>query len=640
MGSSISLTKTNTMNKIIALLLAASTLQLTAQTNVWLGNSPGWLNNANWSLGTFPTSSCASDIEIPALPVGGFFPIIGPSLSPFIGNLTIGDGATLSVGNLGINVCGDIICGSTTTSSFIGNGEVRLVGTALQTISGKARFKKIKNQNTSTGVEVTGNVEVVERWVCEDGDLTNNGSITLLSDVAGTAYLDLFTYPGAAGYNGNITAQQYIDNAAAGYRDVSFPVSTTVADVADDFTVAGQHGVNCWYAYSPYPTFQEYREHENADTDNYYGGFWSITQPAAAIGGAKGYAARIYNAPLTLDVTGTPATGTTTIGLSHTPSSTPSADGWNLVGNPFCAPIKWSTVLAQNPGITSGSCYRFSTTGEYAGTWNAHNGVTGVPISTPDEISMSQGFFVHAPTSATLVFNPSACVASNTVLFYKTDMLNNEVRIKLSSGTQADEIVAYTDATATAGYDAGKDAVKMPADAAVQLGFETTTQPFAINVLQDITAATELPLQVSVSTDGVYQFSVVALNVPGLQVLLRDATTGTLYSLEATDASFTLLAGQNYNQRFSLVFQEGVSAVAAVAEQPVHIYAMGKELHIQRASAGHADVTVSNLMGQQITGASVQAASAAIELPCGFTGYAVVQVQHAGGISTQKVLIK
>lgn len=640
MGSSISFIKTNTMNKIIALLLAACTLQLTAQTNVWLGNTAQWLNNANWSLGAFPTSSCASDVEIPASPSGGLFPIIGPALSPIIGNLTMGDGATLSVGNLGINVCGNIICGNTTTSSFIGNGEVRLTGTALQTISGKAKFKKIRNQNTSTGVEVTGNVQVVERWVCQDGDLTNNGSLTLLSDAAGTAYLDLFTYPGAAIYSGDITVQQYIDNAAAGYRDVSFAVSTTVADIADDFTVVGQHGVNCWYSYSPYPTFQEYKENANAETDNYYGGFWSITQPAATIGGARGYAARIYNAPLTLDVTGPLITGTTTVALTHTPSSTSAADGWNLVGNPFAAPIRWSNVLAQNPGVTSGSCYRFSTTGEYAGTWNAHNGVTGVPISTPDDISMSQGFFVHAPANATLVFNPSACVAGNTVPFFKTEALSNEVRIKLSNGTQADEIVAYTDATATAGYDAGHDAVKIPAGAAVQLGFETAAEPLAINVLHDITAATVLPLQVRVSTDGTYEFAAVALNVPGLQVLLSDATTGTLYNLEAANASFTLLAGQDYSQRFSLVFQAGVSAVADNAPQAVSIYATGKQVHIQRASAVQADVTVSNLMGQQITGASVQATSAAIELPCGFTGYAVVRVQQAGEISTQKVLIK
>jgi hypothetical protein len=141
------------MNKITALLMLAAMHPTVNRANQCLAGqfTAQWLNNANWSLGAFPTSSCASDVEIPAFTGRvGCFPIIGPALSPIIGNLTMGDGATLSVGNLGINVCGNIICGSTTTSSFIGNGEVRLVGTALQTISGKAKFKKIRNQNTST----------------------------------------------------------------------------------------------------------------------------------------------------------------------------------------------------------------------------------------------------------------------------------------------------------------------------------------------------------------------------------------------------------------------------------------------------------------------------------------------------------
>lgn len=624
----------------LLLLLTAWLMSATAQTNTWLGNTPGWLNTGNWSLGIAPTSSCAYDVYIPAVPVGGLFPIIGPAVSPSIGSLTIESGATLTIGALGLNVCGSVTGGAGTPAQLLGNGELKLIGTGTQTISGALKCHRLHNQNTSPGgVVVTGDVQVVFYWKCEDGDLTNNGSITLLSDAAGTAYLDLFTYPGAAAYNGNITVQQYIDNAADGYRDLSVPVSTTVADLSDDFTIAGQHGVNCWYAYSPYPTFQEYREQANADTSHYYGGFWSLSNAGAALGGAKGYAARIYNAPLTLDVTGPPATGVATIAVSHTPSLTPSADGWNLVGNPFCAPIQWSAVLAQNPGVTSGSCYRFSTTGEYAGTWSAHNGVTGVPLSTPDEISMSQGFFVHVPMSGLLAIDPAACVASSTVPFYKTESLPNELRLQLSNGTQADEIVAYTDANATPQYDAGRDALKMPAGGPVQISFLADGKELAIQVLDEIPAQAQWPLSVSVTHNGSYTLRAIAVNLPSLTAYLQDAQTNTLYDLSIEAPVFNLSGGQSYAGRFSVVLAPAVSAVAGVKTAPAHIRLVGSDVHIERSSATRAEVVVSNLLGQQITAASVSEAAAVIRLPENLQGYALVRVQEGDKISTQKLFI-
>lgn len=630
------------MKKLIAVfMLSALLLNLSAQTNTWLGNTAQWLNNANWSLGVSPTSSCSYDVYIPAAPSGGMFPIIGPALSPSVGSLTIESGATLTVGALGINICGSLTGGATTNAIIQGNGEIKLTGTALQTISGKLKCNRIRNLNTSmAGVAITGDVQVVFYWVCEDGDLTNNGNLTLLSDAASSAYIDFFTYSGAANYNGNITVQKYIDNAADGYRDVSFPVITTISDLTDDFLINGPHGVNCWYAYSPYPTFQEYREDENTDTSNFFGGFWSITNPASSIGGMKGYAARIYNAPLTMDVTGPMVFGTANVPLTNTLSLTPSADGWNLVGNPFCAPVKWSEIVNQNPGVTTGTCYRYSTTAEYAGTWNAHNGVTGVPLGTPDEISIGQGFFVQATGNATLSVNHTACAASHTVPFYKTDALSNEVRIKLSNGTNADEIVAYTDPAATNGYDEGKDALKMPLASAVMLGFEQSGKQYAIQVMNDLNINSALPLSVRVAQDGNYEFSSVALNVPGLQTFLKDALTDNMYNLEIESPSFELTAAQNYSGRFSIVFEEILSSSVPETEGRTRVSVSGHDIYIERADAGIADVSVCNLLGQQINGASVRTNRSMIQVPAGFMGYAVVRVQDAVGIHTRKVFIR
>lgn len=622
----------------LILLLAVFTAQ--AQTNVWLGNNSIWLNNANWSLGTFPTSSCASDIEIPSAPVGGFFPALGPSISPFIGNLTMGDGAKITIG-LGLNICGNINAGSTDGAHFLGNGIVNLIGTGTQDINGKCCFRKVRSDNSSVnGININGAVEVSTFWQMKDGDIWNNGTFTLKATQDSSAFMDFFTYTVGGVFTGLMTVEQYVANAADGYRDICLPVSTNVADLATNFSVVGQNGVNCWYAYTPYPTLQEYKEDANADTDNYYGGFWSFTAPGSYFEFGKGYAARIYNAPLTLSVTGNMNYGFNFVPITNTPSSIPSADGWNLVGNPYPAPIKWSSLKAMNAGRTSGSCYRFSTTGEYAGTWSAHNGVTGVPLSTPDEISTFQGFFVLAPANDYLFFDNSLCTGGNEVEFYKTEDIANEVRLKITNGTHADEVVAYTDAAASYNYDAGQDAVKIPAGGNVQMGFPIAGKELAINVLDEITAQSELSLNVSVTDNGNYTISAIGLNLTGLTAYLKDAQTNTLYDLTSAAPSFALTGGQTYTGRFSVVFDNStVSGVQKEVESFSKIYSAGNRIFVNRSSADAATINVASVVGQKITSQTISGTNTVIELPSAGSHYVFVKLTEGSKVSLAKVLI-
>lgn len=608
--------------------------------NVWLGNSPGWLTASNWSLGTPPTGSCAYDVLIPSTPAGGIFPIIGPAVSPYVSNLTIQNGATLTIG-LALNICGDLHAGVNSYASIQGNGKVIFVGSTEQNIFGKCKFKKVTSNNSSAnGINVNGNIEISNAWVMQDGDINVNGSFTLKSNSSGNAFLDFFTYPVGGFFNGPLTVEQYVANTADGYRDISLPVTAQVSQLANDFSVVGQNGVNCWYSYSPYPTLQEYREFENTQTTNYYGGFWSFTSPAAYFEAARGYAARIYNAPMTLSATGNVNYGTQLIQVTNTPSATTTADGWNLIGNPYPSPIKWSSVKALNAGKTSGSCYRFSTTGEYAGTWSAHNGVTGVPSGTTDEISTFQGFFVLAPATDFMFFENTVCTGGNTVAFYKTDALDNELRLKITNGINADEIVTYTDANATTNNDLGYDAVKIPTGGQVQMSFSLNGEEFAINVLNEITAQTELPLTISVTDNGNYTISALSLNLTSLTAYLKDAGTNTLYDLSTTSPSFSVNAGQNYSGRFSVVFtQNGTTSVQEKTESAATIYAMGNEIFVKRNAATPAHLIVANILGQQIVDEISSTENTTIYLPKCSDGYVFVKLTEGNNVTVSKVLI-
>lgn len=621
----------------LAFLLLVSMTR--AQTNVWLGNTAQWINASNWSLGASP-NSCSADVLIPSTPSGGIFPIMGPAISPTVGNLTIQDGATLTVG-LTLNVCGNITGGTSSFATITGNGLVNLMGSGAQDISGKCHFNKLTLNNTSAFfVTVTGDITISKVLLLQDGDLLNNGSVTLKSDASGSAYVDFFTYPIGNSYNGPITMEQYISNTADGYRDISLPVSATVAEVANDFAVVGQNGVNCWYTYSPYPTLQEYREDANADTSNYYGGFWSFTNPSSYFEPMRGYAARIYNAPLTLSVTGNMNNGSQLLQVTNTPSATPSADGWNLIGNPYPAPIKWSSVKAMNPGRTDGSCYRFTTTGEYAGTWSAHNGVTGVPLSTTDDISTFQGFFVLAPATDFLFMEGSVCTAANSVVFYKTESLADEIRLQITNGLVADEAVAYTDANATAGYDAGYDAVKIPAGSSAHISFAIPGKVLAIQVLNELTGQSVLPLNIRVSEDGMYTIHPISLNLSGLTAYLKDAETNTLYNLSHTAPAFQLTGEQSYTGRFSVVFQSNeVSGISETPPASIQIYAAGSKIAVHRLSDQPATVSVWNLLGQQLAEVTTANANTELKVATDAAQYVFVKVKEGAQTRVAKVFI-
>src|SRR5690606_47319 len=65
----------------------------------------------------------------------------------------------------------------------------------------------------------------------------------------------------------------------------------------------------------------------------------------------RGYAAWVgRGAPFTIEVTGTPATGDIPVQVT---AQSPDGlnDGWNLIGNPYPAPIDWNNVTIPG-GVT------------------------------------------------------------------------------------------------------------------------------------------------------------------------------------------------------------------------------------------------------------------------------------------------
>ncbi len=617
------------------------THQMFSQTNIWLGNTNVWNAATNWSLGTAPINAPTVDVVIPSSPSGGQFPTITVA-SPSIGDLTIQDNAIVTVNTntflgtpLSLIVNKSVHAGNGVGSVISGTGFLVLQGSVPQSIDGKLNLRKFRLNNAAGASMANGAVMRVDSFVLlQAGVLSTTGASLVHKN---NAYINNYspnTYTGSI--NGDVTVERLITNSANGYRNFSSPVNTTVADLADDFSIFGQNGVQCWYTYSPYPNVQVYDEALSIVDGNYYEGWLSYTSPANTLAPMQGVAARTYaGGAFTVDFTGAPNDGPLSIALTNTTSSTPSQDGWNLVGNPYPSPIRWSLVKALNPGETSGSYYVFQTTGEYSGNWGSHNGVTGVN-GARDSIGIAQGFFVQANGNTSLDMD-NTVRSSSFAGYYKTeDELTNEVRLILSDGVNSDEIVAYTDNQINVQE---WSAVKMPAGSTVYLSYDGMGGEYAIQVLESVDEETELPLNVYVSESGTYTVTALRANIPGFRAFLKDASTGALYDMSIAIPPFTLTGGQSYKGRFSVVFQPMVSAVETPGNDWYKIYAEGKEIHVTQHSTGKSEIAVSNLLGQHIGGASFNTSEGVVSVPAHFQGVAVVRLSGSGVSVTQKVFI-
>jgi hypothetical protein len=322
---------------------------------------------------------------------------------------------------------------------------------------GAPRYPLITNPVTVNKLTVEGNATVSISYnnpPLSIGALTVNDSVINegLIDVIGDGHAG-FLQSDTCIYTGNGTFRVLLGNdqfnTADGYRNISSPVQgATVADIAAHVNVFGQNGVNCWYSYSPYPNVQVYDEALSIVSGNYYEGWKSYTGLSNPLSPMKGLAVRTYGQEhMNIFLTGKPNNGPKSIGITKTTSATTSQDGWNLTGNPYPSTILWSEVKNLNPGETDASYYVFHTTGEYTGNWGSHNGVTGTNGAT-NEIAPMQGFFVKATGNHT--FNMNNTVRSiNQSLYFKNTTQPYEIRLQLSGNGNSDEIVAYTDGTAS-----------------------------------------------------------------------------------------------------------------------------------------------------------------------------------------------
>ncbi len=533
---------------------------------VWLGNSPQWLNGANWSTGIAP-NSCSDDVLIPASPSGGFFPTIGLA-SIQVGNLTLEDGASLTVNNLPLNVCGNLTGGAIGIALINGNanGRVVLNGTGAQLVDGQFEINTLRINNSS-GVQMQAGaaLDIHRALELQAGNFdVSNGYLTFRSaSASSSAIMDNFSAGFSGTLSGSATIQRFVPTG--GFNQHYFGTPVTGATFAQ-LGASGSPGFviptgNCDESQvagnSPYGTVFQWHDDVPANASCLFNG-WEVQTNGVTEPG-RGYSVYLQGGTYNIYGDVNQAASYTVNGLSdigwqsntlQTAGFLPPAyeSGWHIVANPYLAPLSLNGHAADFDAAAI-----WVTSGPFAGSYQ--------PISiTGGLVAPFQGFIVHRSSAnpAPFIFSKTECVTTPGVTFAKTNS-EHALSIQVSGNGFNDITYVEFNSSATANYDVELDSRKPLSVLGQPSLFTFNTNPaerLSVNVNRSITESPEVLMNFIPGANGTFTFNTTGISSfdPTSYVLLEDKKTGQWIDLRQNPTYTFTSSTTDAHARFVLHF--------------------------------------------------------------------------------------
>ncbi len=487
-----------------------------------------------------------------------------------------------------LNVGGNFTINGTFNSQ---SSTVLLNGTNAQLIQGSG-IANVHNLtiNNPAGVTIdgaSGGVRTRNVLSVLNGTLTTNSKLTLISDIASTGMIGALTSGVVAG---DVIVQRYHNAAAQGWVNLSCPVQgKTLQEWNDDIVTTGFPGSDFPPPYS-FNNVQYYNESVLGGINSGYVGASGISD---AIIAARGYMIFMNAGIMNLDVQGSINSGNQSLPVSYTSSGNPTADGWNLVGNPYPCTIDWNSGSWSKTNMSNAVYVWNAGMGQYASYVNgsATNGGSRY-------IPSSQSFFVRTTAASPVLTLTENCKANVQGTFKYDEIQDAAFTLKISNDYLQDETTLSRNAQATMLFEDSFDAFKLRSPLSEVPYISTISEDGAdlsINTFAGLTESTIIPLRVEVGATGTYTITHKGLNsfANGACVTLEDMLTGEVYPLnQYEEISFELVSG-NDDLRFQLRIggtsvantvssgcpgmEQGSAEVNIESEQPVNITWMNNE---------------------------------------------------------------
>lgn len=355
-------------------------------------------------------------------------------------SLTAQNGATVVV-ERELDVPGDLIESGGGTFSFARDAALTLSGSSQQTVDPAVTVADL-TLNNPNGAALEAAVDVTGTLTLTDGTLTTNGNLTLASTsetstaaIAGT---------GIGSVNGNVTFERYLykSDGASHYRRLSAPTETLLddADGGSESTFEGAPLLSNTWTQSgassgdtganvndpDNPSVFTYNESETLGGGSLSAGWEPVEQFNSNEGDfspGEGFLAWLFDDrdfdgtddgfPRTLSATGEVQEEENGSGgavdlsgqITYTDNDSQSEDGWNLIANPFMAPIDWESIENDRNDLNNvtGTIYVYDAANGSAAIYQADdNGTDGTKSGTRTQgryIAPFQAFFVKATGS-------------------------------------------------------------------------------------------------------------------------------------------------------------------------------------------------------------------------------------------------
>ncbi|MEI6522617.1 MAG: T9SS type A sorting domain-containing protein [Bacteroidota bacterium] len=479
-------------------------------------------------------------------------------------------------------------------------------------------------------------VAVFGKVILTAGDLNSNGQLTLRSIANRQGII-----PGDNNglLTGNVNVERYIAGTPYSQRFLSCPVSglTTNSAWGDDFTVQGSYP----FTYNPSVTY-----------GYVYPTVW--TYDATNVSPETGWESA-NTLPLT-PLTGVSATcGSTTAKtidafgpVNNGPITKSITAGFNILGNPYPSPIRWSLFQSLNSSTIEPYYYAYNgTTGAY-GSWNGTVGTNGVN----DTIYTSQGIYVIGLSAGVVSINNTVRFGSNAGFFNRTSNSSPKNVLKLNVKNQegnVDQLAVYSSENGLDTYNAETDVVKLPftpESVTPELSLVLENNKLAIKEFSSMGIERMIPLDLVVKTNGNYNFNIGEYsNIENNNsIYLVDALTNQRTKLTTTNSYNVELAAAVYSNRFFLnLVPENTTGVNEVANNGLDCYSTNNVLSIANSVQGqNMNVQILDLNGKQVFAETVYSniGITNINLPVVAQGVYVVRMVSNTSNLTKKVLIK
>lgn len=285
---------------------------------------------------------------------------------------------------------------------------------------------------------------------------------------------------------------------------------------------------------------------------------------------------------VTIDYTGDLNQGTIDISSQLTYTvNTPTADGFNLIGNPYMSPIDWTSNNITKTNIGNYLYVINPSTGSYAtydvATETSVNGGSNL-------IASGQGLFIRTTAaSPSIIFRETAKTSSAAPAFFRGESNTTQTnsgfsKLKLKAirnNENTDELVIVLGDTAHKNSKDASDAVKFFNDNNLNIYSRSSELTnLAINYFPTPTANDTIPVSFFSFVDGIKALGTYTIEVASLEnfprnvsVFLVDAYANQTVNLKETSNyifDLDLNAGSAGNDRFKLIFKPDTSTVTRI----------------------------------------------------------------------------